>query len=78
MGILRAYIWQENFTLVSKPVTCKNNNEWDPEVPDFQCMESKLKYTISNKKVIQLHGPAFYHNLPLWRNTIIIHFISLV
>ncbi len=30
------------------------------------------------EKQYQLHSPAFFHNLPLWGNAIIFHFISLV
>ncbi len=30
------------------------------------------------KQTIQLHSPAFFHNLLLWGNAIIFHFISLV
>ncbi len=37
-----------------------------------------MQKVLVEKKIFQLHGPAFFHNPFFWGNAIIIHFISLV
>ena len=53
-----------------------NSGYWQKEETESETNNAMILRV--KKLVIQLHGPAFFHNPFFWGNAIIIHFISLV